>query len=47
MEYLEVLFLSNSVLTVAVNSIKEAVVSLAERPVTANRKSRNRNSMPE
>ena len=33
MEYLEVLFLTNSVLIAAVNSIKEAVVSYVVIPV--------------
>ena len=46
MEYLEVLFLTNSVLIAAVNSINEVAVNLAERPAIANRKSGNRNSMP-
>ena len=47
MEYLEVLFLTNSVLIAAVNSIKEAVVSLAVRPAIENQKSRSWNNMPE
>ena len=46
MEYLEVLFLTNSVLIAAVNSIKEAAVSLAERPAIENPKSRSKSNMP-
>ena len=47
MEYLEVLFLTNSVLIAAVNSINEVAVNLAERPATANPKKKRLSSMPE
>ena len=47
MEYLEVLFLTNSVIIAAVNSINEVAVNLAERPAIANRKKKKQNNMPE
>jgi hypothetical protein len=47
MEYLEVLFLTNSVLIAAVNSINEVAVNLAERLAIENPKSRSKSNMPE
>ena len=46
MEYLEVLFLTNSVLIAAVNSINEVAANFVGRPAIENQKSRSWNNMP-